>query len=57
MLKKYLLLFLIVFIWINLVDSNQQHQINPYKILGLPRNANEKAIRNAYKKLAKGIFS
>ncbi len=47
-------MFLFVFIWINLVNSNQQQQINPYKILGLPRNANDKAIRNAYKKLAKG---
>ena len=47
-------MFLFVFIWINLVNSNQQQQINPYKVLGLPRNANDKAIRNAYKKLAKG---
>ena len=54
MLKIYFILFLFVFIWINLVNSNQQQQINPYKVLGLPRNANDKAIRNAYKKLAKG---
>lgn len=58
MLRKYLcfknitrILFVILIIVI-LVET--QAQINPYKILGLQRNANEKQIRNAYRKLAKG---
>ena len=28
-------------------------EINPYKVLGVPRNANDKQIRSAYKNLAK----
>lgn len=33
--------------------ADAEADINPYKILGVGRNADEKEIRNAYKKLAK----
>lgn len=58
MLRKYLCfknitrILFVILILVILVET--QAQINPYKILGLQRNANEKQIRNAYRKLAKG---
>jgi len=40
-------------ICIYLLTPHDCEEINPYKVLGLPRNANEKQIRNAYRNLAK----
>ena len=60
MFQKYLCfknltkILLVTFVLVTL--ANTQAQINPYKILGLAKNADEKQIRNAYRKLAKGIF-
>ena len=36
-----------------LLNAYGADDINPYKILGVPRNADDKVIRNAYRKLAK----
>lgn len=47
-------LILIVGLAVLIEFVNSDSQINPYKVLGLSKNANEKQIRNAYKKLAKG---
>lgn len=46
-------LILIVGLAVLIEFVNSDSQINPYKVLGLSKNANEKQIRNAYKKLAK----
>lgn len=52
MFQKYSCTILILVILIAEAASNQQ--INPYRVLGVSRNADEKQIRIAYKKLAKG---
>lgn len=44
------ILILINVIFIHICDAAD---MNPYKVLGIPRNADEKHIRNAYRKLAK----
>ena len=52
MFKKYSCTILILVILI--AEAATRQQINPYKVLGVSRNADEKQIRIAYKKLAKG---
>ena len=47
------LVFLLFFICIYHTRSLNCEDINPYKVLGIPRNANDKQIRNAYRNLAK----
>ena len=46
-----LLLVLALILVIDRVQTNAS--INPYKVLGLSRNADERQIRNAYRKMAK----
>ena len=54
-IKKFIkvLIFSIFLICIYSAIQIYCDEINPYKVLGLPRNSNEKQIRNAYRNLAK----
>jgi len=49
--NSFLLIVIFVFFLQSIVNGGDN--INPYKILGIGRNADEKTIRNAYRKLAK----
>ena len=48
-------LFVIIVIHIDVTSSQSSGggDINPYKVLGVPRNADERQIKVAYRKLAK----
>ena len=48
-MKFYLIIYLLVSI--KLIHSNAN--INPYKVLGISRNSDEKEIKTAYRNLAK----
>ena len=48
-----LLTILLCFFTKSLINCDE---INPYKVLGVSRNANEKQIRNAYRNLAKDWY-
>jgi hypothetical protein len=52
--KCYLNSFLLIVIFFFILQSAVTGgDLNPYKVLGISRNADEKTIRNAYRKLAK----
>jgi DnaJ-class molecular chaperone len=50
-MKHHLIIYLLVIFSIKLINSNAN--IDPYKVLGLSRNADEKEIKIAYRNLAK----
>ena len=50
-LVKYL--FIYFFICLCKLSADKNNNFNPYEVLGLPRTASDKDIRQAYKKLAR----
>ncbi len=48
--NSFLSMVILIFVFQSTVKTSD---INPYNILGISRNADEKTIRNAYRKLAK----
>ena len=50
--SKYTILISFIFV-IYLISLSNCEDLNPYKVLGVPRNADDKHIKNAYRKLAK----
>ena len=52
---KLTIVVLVLLLPLLLLDrqAHANASINPYKVLGLARNADERQIRNAYRKLAK----